>query len=591
MVLLDILVLFLCCFLIPTFHTDAIDVSSYYTFTKTWDFIEMQKDFAARVDLERQSCVCSLSTKLVRRPELHFPYTKLEGTAFPPKPSMSAEYSASISLSASKKGGSFLYWIWERHNLSIAFDLVEKEVCVSLTGSMALSFKAGDLVSVEKKNFHLSDRETGIVLRTGCSYEEEGGVFEDGIMVKMQISNTRGIFPPSLVSSFISSPAASKRRALSRRARVTPSPTIGVGMSTDEQAKESSTKQEEASGKRARKADPEGEDVSLKKSKFFDSSSASADQDTDDASSSAMELRVQRAPSAKTKCQECKTGIRKNALRLQPTSLKRGWLHAHCILIRFGSSSMPSPDQIGGYDDLSSAEQQELLAGLSGMPVDGTKKIIASKSESSSNEEDTPLATLRKPVAAGAKRKKQSSPTRRENINANGNDNNMIVASDSDCDDDKDMPFRVEYATSGRATCKGCDERIQNKTLRIVNRPLFRGKPGFSVYRHLHCTVFEEEIVELKDVGGWRKLDQKDRELLEDRIEESKSLIQKENEELKPDELVHTTFQGEIRGPPPGLSANLLPFQVEGVSWMRHQEVEVPEIRGGIMADEMGMVS
>jgi SNF2 family DNA or RNA helicase len=36
------------------------------------------------------------------------------------------------------------------------------------------------------------------------------------------------------------------------------------------------------------------------------------------------------------------------------------------------------------------------------------------------------------------------------------------------------------------------------------------------------------------------------------------------------------------------LVANLLPFQVEGFSWMRHQEVMCSDIRGGILADEMG---
>jgi len=35
--------------------------------------------------------------------------------------------------------------------------------------------------------------------------------------------------------------------------------------------------------------------------------------------------------------------------------------------------------------------------------------------------------------------------------------------------------------------------------------------------------------------------------------------------------------------------ATLLPFQVEGTSWMHHQEVNVPEARGGILADEMGL--
>jgi len=52
--------------------------------------------------------------------------------------------------------------------------------------------------------------------------------------------------------------------------------------------------------------------------------------------------------------------------------------------------------------------------------------------------------------------------------------------------------------------------------------------------------------------------------------------------------LVQKKFQGETRAAPKGLTANLLPFQVEGVSWMYHQEVK-ESIRGGILADEMGM--
>jgi hypothetical protein len=166
----------------------------------------------------------------------------------------------------------------------------------------------------------------------------------------------------------------------------------------------------------------------------------------------------------------------------------------------------------------------------------------------------------------------------------------MIMASGSDSDDLKDMPFRVEYSSTGRATCKGCDARIQKQDLRIAERPLFRGKPGFVVYRHLKCTIFMEVIQRIQDVGGWRKLKKGDRETLKDRIEESKLLVEKENQELEPDELVQASFQGEIRKPPPGLVATLLPFQVEGTAWMYHQEVHVPEIRGGILADEMGMV-
>ncbi len=52
-------------------------------------------------------------------------------------------------------------------------------------------------------------------------------------------------------------------------------------------------------------------------------------------------------------------------------------------------------------------------------------------------------------------------------------------------------------------------------------------------------------------------------------------------------ELVQKAFDGEMRDRPKGLTADLLPFQKEGVSWMYCQEVNVKEIRGGILADEM----
>ena len=58
--------------------------------------------------------------------------------------------------------------------------------------------------------------------------------------------------------------------------------------------------------------------------------------------------------------------------------------------------------------------------------------------------------------------------------------------------------------------------------------------------------------------------------------------------ELEPDELLPVAFQGEIRKPPDGLKANLLPFQREGTSWMYEQETK-KATKGGILADEMGM--
>ncbi|CAB9496901.1 regulator of chromatin subfamily A member 3-like 1 [Seminavis robusta] len=158
--------------------------------------------------------------------------------------------------------------------------------------------------------------------------------------------------------------------------------------------------------------------------------------------------------------------------------------------------------------------------------------------------------------------------------------------------DDEDRPYLADYAPSGRATCRRCDETIAKGELRLSHVPLFRGKPGFRCYRHLHCMVFSEDIVRVEQIGGWRDIRRHSREDFERlvlRIEESKIEAEEEEKELQPDELVQVTFQGETRAPPKGLTANLLPFQTEGVSWMYHQETKIPELHGGILADEMGM--
>ena len=108
------------------------------------------------------------------------------------------------------------------------------------------------------------------------------------------------------------------------------------------------------------------------------------------------------------------------------------------------------------------------------------------------------------------------------------------------------------------------------------------------VYRHLHCAVFSEEIHCAEDVENYNTLNEEDYIKLVEQVDISKVKIKEEKEELRPDELVQKSFEGEIRSEPEGLTATLLPFQIEGFSWMRHQEVMEGEIRGGILADEMG---
>jgi hypothetical protein len=153
---------------------------------------------------------------------------------------------------------------------------------------------------------------------------------------------------------------------------------------------------------------------------------------------------------------------------------------------------------------------------------------------------------------------------------------------------DQGATYMIEYAKSSRATCKRCDIRISKDELRVGHRPLFRGKPGYQIFKHLHCIVFSEDTHCAEDIAGHELLKEDDYNILAKRVNESFEEMQKEKEELEPDELLQKNFEGELRPTPKGLVANLLPFQGEGVSWMYNQEKDV-EVRGGILADEMGM--
>jgi hypothetical protein len=433
------------------------------------------------------------------------------------------------------------------------------------------------------------EKESGVVLKTNCAYKNDSGEeFDDGIMVKMKISNTKGVYSPYRVSNFVATPLTDTRRRSTRGSLVSPSPDK---QQCDNLANDSFKAEEKKQPKkRARKE--EKQEKPTKKSKYF-----SSEDDSSLSNENSFKFRVQKSPNSAAKCKNCKTTIKKGALRVQPTDSKRGWYLPGCLSSEFPGMSFSNTEtaDFEGHDDLSKEDQKILTDELNGVAA-----AVSSNSDNNNNhdddgeeeEDEPPLSALKAKKPAQNKAKKAATTKRKKskNNNAPAARSNIIVAPESDSDDDNDMPYRVEYAATGRATCKGCDERITKGIMRVANKPLFRGKPGFVLYRHLHCTVFSENIEQISDVGGWRRLNEEGRELLKARVEESKVLVQKENEELRPDELVQATFQGETRGSPPGLTATLLPFQVEGHSWMYHQEVAIPELRGGIMADEMGMV-
>ena len=249
------------------------------------------------------------------------------------------------------------------------------------------------------------------------------------------------------------------------------------------------------------------------------------------------------------------------------------------------------------FDDKPAANKPTKKKGeLSGGKKKGAKgkKLIMASSDDDDDDDDDNVelkaSAAKKPVgtkkpatkkpAATKKRKTSSAPSAGA---ANGRSQNQQsgIVPDGNGGLNQPAPFVVEYSKTGRATCRTCDERIAKGELRVGHTPLFRGKPGYMVFRHLHCTVFSEEILCAEDVENYDDLTDEDYVLLANQVETSKEKIKEEMEELSPDELVQKAFDGEIRAEPPGLTANLLPFQIEGFSWMRHQEVKV-DIRGGV---------
>ena len=398
-------------------------------------------------------------------------------------------------------------------------------------------FNVGDLVWVSRSpspnaapRLQQVDEEAGVILKLGCALSPSSNQTNfvpanDGIMVKLQVSKIRGIFPASRLrplekkddgGSCVSTPSAGSSRRRTARSCVTPSPSAGV------------ERNDNAAGAEATK-----ETQSKRKQPVFDA---------DDMPLAFLSKKKRKStpPGSRSTQEVHNEAARKPAMKVSPDSASKAKRAAQ-------TEKRVSPkSSSNGTGDRKKAKSSPKL-------------IVASESSSDADSD------------------RNDESTRRD-----GSDS-------EDGDERPNMMFRVEYAPTGRATCRTCDMRIDKDDIRVCHRPLFRGKPGFVVYRHLHCATFDDSVDTKEDIGGWRRLKKADQEALRDRVDVAKAIVEQEQLELHPDELVQVSFQGEIRKPPKGLNATLLPFQVEGASWMYCQEIKAPVIRGGIMADEMGM--
>ncbi|XP_065202113.1 poly [ADP-ribose] polymerase [Planococcus citri] len=82
-----------------------------------------------------------------------------------------------------------------------------------------------------------------------------------------------------------------------------------------------------------------------------------------------------------------------------------------------------------------------------------------------------------------------------------------------------DLPFRAEYAKSGRAACKGCKTPISKDTLRLavmVQSPMFDGKVPH--WYHVSCFFAKQRVKSVGDVSHFESLRWEDQELIRSKV-------------------------------------------------------------------------
>lgn len=158
----------------------------------------------------------------------------------------------------------------------------------------------------------------------------------------------------------------------------------------------------------------------------------------------------------------------------------------------------------------------------------------------------------------------------------------------------------VHFSPTNRASCRRCGEKIEKDQLRLGFPFRFNSREDpYTMYLHPECYVPEVFGIKEKELRSqvlgyaelnnsekaqlWKAMrsDSKDRQASKDGQAATNSL----NTKSIGSETALAVKQVKI---PKEITAPMLPFQKEGVSWMVNQE-QNSKVRGGILADEMGM--
>lgn len=153
--------------------------------------------------------------------------------------------------------------------------------------------------------------------------------------------------------------------------------------------------------------------------------------------------------------------------------------------------------------------------------------------------------------------------------------------------------YSVEYAKTGRAKCGACGELIAHRALRIGLEVEEKGWGIITRWQHLECSRLPTDFCE-KALADSSKLVGMDTMLTDADTAKVIAMLSAVDgpaglHAVDPDTEVEAAASSwtQSREPPDTLLAPMLPYQKEGLAWMCAQEAG--PLRGGILADEMGM--
>jgi DNA repair protein RAD16 len=146
--------------------------------------------------------------------------------------------------------------------------------------------------------------------------------------------------------------------------------------------------------------------------------------------------------------------------------------------------------------------------------------------------------------------------------------------------------FCIELAKTGRANCRVCGSLIAHKSVRLGIEVEDKSWGTIMLWQHVECSRLPLELP-FESVAGIDTLDA-------DQVAAAKLTLYATGPpahlvEVDPDEVLRSSsaVRTKEREPPATITTPLLPFQKIGLAWMCDQELG--PVRGGILADEMGM--